>query len=172
MSSVGERTAEDIASADLEPALTAIGRTLAQFHSLPLTACPFDETLTVRLSRAYGLVQSGEIDPSHFDERNAGVAPERLYERLQANVPEREDCVVVHGDATLSNVILADDGQVGFVDCGHCGKADRYVDLSILVDGIEERFGPQARDTFTNAYGDLRWDDGKADFYRDLYELF
>ena len=172
MSSLGERTAEDIPSGERTAALTSMGRALAKFHSLPLPTCPFDETLTVRLARACGLVRSGEIDPSHFDKRNAGVTPESLYERLQANVPEREDCVVAHGDATLSNVILGDDGQIGFVDCGHAGRADRYLDLSILAGEIEERFGAQARDTFTAAYGDLRWEDSKAAFYRDLYELF
>jgi len=172
MSSVGERTAEDIPSANRKPALAALGRALAAFHSLPLLTCPFDETLMVRLARAYGLVQSGEIDPSHFDERNAGVTPERLYERLAANVPEREDCVVTHGDATLSNLILGHDGHVGFVDCSHSGRADRYVDLSILVAGIEDRFGTQARNAFTAAYGDLRWENSKAEFYLDLYELF
>ena len=172
MSSLGERTGEDIPSGNRKPALAAIGRALAQFHSLPLLTCPFDETLTVRLARAYGLVQSGEIDPSHFDERNAGVTPEKLYARLAANVPEREDCVVTHGDATLPNVILGHDGQVGFVDCSHSGRADRYVDLSVLLDGIEDRFGVQARRTFIAAYGDPQWENSKAEFYRDLYELF
>jgi len=172
MSSLGEQTAEDILSADRKPALAAIGRALARLHSLPLDTCPFDEPLTVRLSRAYGLVQSGEIDPSHFDERNAGVTPESLYERLQANVPEREDCVVTHGDASLSNVIMGHDGRVGFIDCGHAGRADRYVDLSVLVSELEDRFGPQARGMFMAAYGDLRWENSKAEFYRDVYELF
>jgi len=91
---------------------------------------------------------------------------------LAARLPEHEDCAVTHGDATLSNIILEPDGQVGFVDCGHCGRADRYVDLALLLAALEDRLCAEARNTFTDAYGDLRWDEAKAEFYRDLYELF
>jgi aminoglycoside 3'-phosphotransferase-2 len=172
MTALGDRTAEHIPSNDWRPRVATIARSLASLHSLAVTICPFDETIRVRMARARELVRSGGIDPTQFDERNAGVAPEVLYDRLEASVPAHENCVVAHGDATLSNLIVADDGQVGFVDCGHCGRADRYVDLAPLVGELEERFGAEARTAFAAEYGDLRWDDGKAEFYRDLYELF
>jgi aminoglycoside 3'-phosphotransferase-2 len=172
MTSLGDRTAEDIAAADWKPTVTAIARTLARLHAVPVRTCPFDETLEVRLGRAGALVRAGEIDPGDFAERNAGVTPADLYARLQASIPESEDCVVTHGDATLSNLILGPDGRVGFVDCSHSGSADRYVDLALLVGELEERFGADARGTFIGAYGGRRWDEPKAAFYRDLYELF
>jgi aminoglycoside 3'-phosphotransferase II len=172
MSSLGDRTAEDIPSVNWKPTVTAIARTLASLHALPVLSCPFDETLEVRLGRARALVRSGEIDPGDFDERNAGVAPEDLYARLETSVPESEDCVVTHGDATLSNLILGPEGQVGFVDCSHSGRADRYVDLALLVGELERWFGAEARDAFLGAYGDVQWDERKAAFYLDLYELF
>jgi len=171
MSSLGDRTAEDIPT-NWKPAVIRIARTLARLHALPVRTCPFDETLDVRLTRARAAVRAGEIDPGDFAERNVGVTPEDLYARLKAGVPESEDVVVTHGDATLSNLILGADGQVGFVDCSHCGRADRYVDLAVLVGELEEWFGAEARDTFIGAYGDARWDARKAAFYRDLYELF
>jgi aminoglycoside 3'-phosphotransferase-2 len=172
MSSLGDRTAEDIPSTNWNPPVTRIAQTLARLHSLPVLACPFDETLEVRLGRARALVGAGEIDPSGFDERNIGVTPGDLYARLEANIPPSEDCVVTHGDATLSNLILGPGGHVGFVDCSHSGRADRYVDLSLLVGELEERFGVAARGAFTAAYGDVPWDGRKAEFYQDLYELF
>jgi aminoglycoside 3'-phosphotransferase II len=100
-------------------------------------------------------VQSGCVDPGDFDERNRGVAPNELYERLVASVPEREDRVITHGDATLSNLILTGHGQIGFVDCSHVGKADRYVDLALVVAGLEERFGTGALAAFGEGYGSL-----------------
>jgi aminoglycoside phosphotransferase len=166
------QTAEDIPSNDWRPAVTAIGRSLARLHSIAVTTCPFDETIGIRLARARELVRSGGIDPTQFDDRNAGITPEELYDHLEISVPGHEDCVVTHGDATLSNLIVANDGQVGFLDCGHCGRADRYVDLALLVGELEERFGAEARTAFVAAYGDLRWDGPKAEYYRDLYELF
>jgi aminoglycoside 3'-phosphotransferase-2 len=170
MTALGGQTAEHIERAAWQSAVAAIAKAFARLHSLALSTCPFDETLDIRLARA--LVRAGAIDPADFDERNAGVAPEDLYGRLAASPPIPEDCVVTHGDATLSNLILEDDGQVGFVDCSHCGRADRYVDLALLVGELEDRLGTQARDVFTQAYGELRWEERKAEFYRDLYELF
>lgn len=172
MTALGGQTAEHIERTDWRPPVTAIGCALAKLHLLPLATCPFDETLRVRLARARELVRSGAVNPADFDERNVGVTPEELYDRLEHNVPEHEEGVVTHGDATLSNLILGEDGQVGFVDCSNCGRADRYVDLALLVGELKDRLGVEARNTFTGAYGDLRWDARKAQFYRDLYELF
>jgi aminoglycoside phosphotransferase len=166
------QTAEHLPSNDWRSGVTAIGRSLARLHSIAATTCPFDETIGIRLARARELVRSGGIDPTQFDDRNAGITPEELYDRLEVSVPGHEDCVVTHGDATLSNLIVANDGQVGFLDCGHCGRADRYVDLALLVGELEERFGAEAQTALVGAYGDLRWDGPKAEFYRDLYELF
>jgi aminoglycoside 3'-phosphotransferase II len=172
MSSLRGRSAEQVGGTAWRPAVAAIARAFAHLHSLPVSTCPFDETLELRLARARSLVQADAIDPADFDERNAGLAPQELYDRVASRIPEHEDCVVTHGDATFSNLILGDDGQVGFVDCGHCGKADRYVDLALLARELQDRLGTDAFSTFTAAYGDLPWDESKAEFYRNLYEFF
>lgn len=172
MTALGGRTAEHIDLTNWQCAVVAIANAVMCLHSLVPATCPFDETLGVRLPRARDLVRSGAIDPAGFDERNAAFTPEDIYDRLASHLPEHEDCVVTHGDATLSNLILGSDGQVGLVDCSHCGRADRYVDLALVVGELEDRLGTQAREVFAGAYGDLRWDEKKAEFYRDLYELF
>jgi aminoglycoside phosphotransferase len=152
--------------------VTAIARAVRELHALPTSTCPFDETLSIRLARAREHIRRGEIDADHFDARNAGVTPAALYRRLEAAIPQPEDCVVTHGDATLSNLIYGYDGEIGFIDCGNCGKADRYVDLAQLLGEFADRFAPQARQSFLEAYGGHRWDARKGAFYADLYELF
>jgi aminoglycoside phosphotransferase len=152
--------------------VTAIAQAFAALHALPPNACPFDESLNVRMARARDLVRQGAIDGSEFDTRNIGIAPAGLYKRLTAHISAHEDRVVVHGDATLSNLIFGSDGKIGFIDCGHCGVADRYVDLALLAAEIADQFGAEARNVFLGAYGMLQWDERKAEFYRDLYELF
>jgi aminoglycoside phosphotransferase len=154
------------------PVANAIAHAFAAMHSLPTNSCPFDETLHVRLARARELIRRGEIDAAQFDARNAGITPAELYRRLEAGIPVQEDCVVTHGDATLSNLIFGDDGKIGFVDCGNCGKADRYVDLAPLFAELADRFGSPARNIFWETYGRLHRDMQKVDFYSDLYELF
>jgi len=95
-----------------------------------------------------------------------------IHERLAASVPAREDIVVVHGDATFDNILIDAAGAVGFLDCGRAGRGDRYFDLALLAAEIEEHFGGDGVGVFLDAYGLSRWDDCKAAFFRDLYELF
>jgi len=151
--------------------LLALGRALAVFHALPAADCPFDESLAVRLGRAQQAIARGEVDAKHFATRNRGVTPEAILARVTANPPP-EDLVVAHGDASLSNMVVAPDGAIGFIDCGHVGRADRYLDLAVIADEIDEYFGRRAIKIFADAYGGGRWNATKAAFYADLYELF
>jgi len=144
---------------------------LASLHKLPTADCPFDESLGIRLSRATEAVAAGEVDPDTFAPRNVGTAPQVLLARLSANPPE-QDLVVVHGDATLTNLIVDAQGDVGFVDCGSAGCGDRYIDLAVLADQIEEYHGTEAAAHFVRAYGLRSWDSAKALYFSDLYELF
>lgn len=159
--------------AHLSPAVlvAAIGRGLAKLHALAGAECPFDETLHTRLPRARRLIGQGKIDANDFEERNRKLTPQALLDRLCAQTPD-EELVVAHGDATLSNMVVDHDASIGFVDCGHCGKADRYLDLAIAAQEIEDKFGSTEAGIFVRAYGETSWDAKKARFFCDLYELF
>ena len=61
---------------------------------------------------------------------------------------------------------------VTFLDCGHCGRGDRYLDLVGLSEDIDEHFGAEWVVPFQLACGEPDWDSGKARFFSDLYELF
>ncbi len=136
-----------------------------------LLACPFDESVSVRLARAVEAVASGQVDVGEFEPRNRNTTPEALLERLKEYVPT-EDIVVVHGDATLTNLIVDDEGNLGFVDCGNVGRGDRYIDLAVLAAELEEYYGEDAAGHFLRVYGLRHWDAAKARYFSDLYELF
>ena len=157
----------------LSPRLTVemLARAFAALHALDGASCPFDETLAVRLRRAAETVALGEPNPDQFEARNLDLNPKLLLERLVAQQPE-EDLVVVHGDASLSNIILGPDGAVGFVDCGNAGRGDRYLDLGVLGQELSDLFGKECIPHFAKSYGRRGWDHAKAMFYADLYELF
>src|SRR5262249_6841040 len=125
-----------------------------------------------RLQRAQEAIDQNLIDASEFDERNSGLTPLMLYQRLARAIPACEDVVVVHGDATLSNMLIGPSGELGFIDCGHSGRSDRYLDLALVESELLTEFGPEIARSFVAAYGILEWDDGKAAFFQDLYELF
>jgi aminoglycoside 3'-phosphotransferase II len=151
--------------------IAALAGALASLHALPAAECPFDESVATRLSRASAAIAACEVDPDAFDPRNRGIDPADLLARLALNRPA-EDIVVVHGDATLSNIIVDSDGTVGFVDCGNAGRADRYTDLAVLYTGISDHYGVEAAQRFSRIYSPAGWDRAKACFFSDLYELF
>jgi aminoglycoside phosphotransferase len=151
--------------------LPAMGRALAKLHALRPADCPFDESLAVRLKRARRAIEQGSVDARHFASRNRNVRPCDLLARLIAD-PPAEDFVIAHGDLTLSNMVIGPDGAVWFIDCGHAGRADRYLDLAVLAAEISDHFGPRSVKTFVRAYGVKRWDVRKAAYYADLYEFF
>ena len=151
--------------------IDALAKGIAALHALPAADCPFDETVSARLSRAADAVAAGEVDPRNFAERNRNTGPEALLARLAA-APPVEDIVVVHGDATLSNILVDADGTIGFVDCGNAGRGDRYLDLSVLHADIDGRYGSKAAARFAQSYRPGLWDRRKADYFSDLYELF
>jgi aminoglycoside phosphotransferase len=100
------------------------------------------------------------------------LAPQFIYTRLIRTVPEREDIVVVHGDATFDNLLIDDAENVGFIDCGHAGRGDRYIDLATIVADIDAHFGPDCISLFARSYGQAMFDARKLEFFHDLYELF
>jgi aminoglycoside phosphotransferase (APT) family kinase protein len=55
---------------------------------------------------------------------------------------------VVHGDASLSNLIIGNDGSVAFIDCGHAGRADPSTDIALVIEGPSERFRSVVVDGF------------------------
>ena len=149
----------------------ALARALAALHAVPAADCPFDESIAMRLRRAGALIARDEVDPRAFAPRNRDVSPAALLDRLSRGRPD-ESVVVAHGDATLSNLIIGDDLSVGFIDCGHAGRADRYLDIALVVEGLAERFGSASADGFMAAYGAPEFDRRRASYFLDLYELF
>jgi aminoglycoside 3'-phosphotransferase-2 len=150
----------------------SLGRGLALLHSIPSETCPFDEMPITRLQRAKKAVDSGLVDITQFDERNVRLTPRRIYDRLIRNIPTRNQTVVAHGDATLSNILVCPSGEVGFIDCGNSGRSDPYLDLAILKEDLLTCFGTDAAQRFLEAYGLREWDEQRDNFFRDLYELF
>ena len=149
----------------------ALAHALSALHAIPVRDCPFDESVAVRLGRAGVLVERGVIDPGVFASRNRDVSPAALLERLKTRKPD-EQVAVVHGDATLSNLIVGNDHSVAFIDCGHAGRADPYTDIALVIEGLAERFGSGAVDGFMHAYGGPALNERKRDYFLDLYELF
>jgi aminoglycoside 3'-phosphotransferase-2 len=171
---MGALPGEPIGRSPLPPdeVVTALARALSELHSLAIKSCPFEESLAVRLARAQSAISQGKVEPAEFDERNSGLTPEGLFQRVIDTIPRTEDTVVAHGDATFSNILIGAQERVGFIDCGHSGTADRYVDLVLITSEIEHHYGKRWVSVFFRRYGQTQLDCSKARSFLDLYEFF
>lgn len=150
--------------------IKSLAGAMTALHALPAADCPFDETIAIRMARAQAAIAAGAVDVDMFEPRNQGITPGSLVARLEGQKPQ-EDIVVIHGDATLANLIVDDDGNVGFVDCGTAGRGDRYTDIAVLTGDIRDHYGDDAVAQFVEAYG-LPLDIAKIEFFSDLYEFY
>jgi aminoglycoside 3'-phosphotransferase II len=149
-----------------------LARGLKALHSLAAADCPFDETIATRLARARTMIEEDRIDAEEFAERNRGRSPQAIYEQLVAEIPQAEDIALVHGDAKFDNLLIDHEGYIGFIDCGHCGRGDRYLDLEAITSDIDEYFGASWIEKFALDYGEVQLNSAKLRFFSDLYELF
>jgi aminoglycoside 3'-phosphotransferase II len=149
-----------------------LAKALSAIHALDADACPFDETLAVKLARAADRVKSNDVDERHFDDENRGKTAAELFVELERSRPPTEDIVVVHGDACLPNIMLDGGCFSGFVDCGRLGRSDRYQDLALACRSIATNLGSGWVGAFLRAYGITSIDEARIRFYRLLDEFF
>ena len=153
--------------------IRAVARGLCGLHALPLLDCPFDETVASRLAQAREMMSRGLVDPDHFADRNRGLAPEDIYDRLLRTRPTSEDLVLVHGDATFDNMLIDCRRKHRLHRLRPCGSR-RPLPRSRQPSPKPSRTisGPEWVETFRRAYGNIRLDAAKLAFFSDLYELF
>jgi aminoglycoside 3'-phosphotransferase-2 len=145
---------------------------LRQLHSLDPAECPFDRTLDRVIPLAAKRAAAGQLDESDFDSERASRSASDLVDSLYRERPQSEDIVIVHGDACLPNAIFDQDKFSGFVDCGRCGRADRYKDLALAYRSIKSNFGRSLAENFLAAYGLDDVDPRKLSYYQLLDEFF
>ena len=148
-----------------------LARGLRALHAIAAADCPFDESTPLRLARARTMIAEGRVERAHFAARNRRRSPQSIHARLAADIPRVEDIAVVHGDAKFDNLLIDHEGHVGFIDCGHAGRGDRYLDLEAVTSDIAEHFGRRWIGPFAQAYG-IALEPARLRFFSDLYELF
>ncbi|MBX9858389.1 MAG: aminoglycoside 3'-phosphotransferase [Sphingomonas sp.] len=136
-----------------ETAMRAIAAFLLQMHAVPIATCPFDASLNLRSADAAANVAAGRVDLDELDSEREGWSAEQLWDRFQRLLPIETVPVVTHGDFSLDNIFLDDDGAVtGCLDVGRVGVADCYQDLAILWNSLRE-FDPGLAEAMFKVYG-------------------
>ena len=150
-------------------------RTLAgglhQFHSAPVSGCPFDFRLDKAIGLARRRLDEGLIDPERdFHREHQHLTAAQAISQLEDTRPTDEDLVVCHGDYCLPNILIDSGKVVGFVDLGELGVADRWWDLSVATWSLTWNMGPGYEEAFLEDYG-ADPDPGRISFFRLLYDM-
>lgn len=145
----GETAITDHWKDNPDQAVRAAGAGLRILHdSLPVETCPFDWSITARLTTVPGTAQK-QLPPQ----------------------PPIGELVVCHGDACVPNTLLNANGAfLGHVDLGNLGLADRWADLAVATWSTEWNYGPGWELPFLRAYG-IRPDPERTVYYRALWNL-
>lgn len=164
--------ATQVSAAGRAHVVAGFGRVLRALHSIPVTDCPFDQSLDVVIEQARARTAQGRVDESDFDDERKGQRAQDMFGRLERERPGDETPVVTHGDASLVNVICDGDRVSGLVDCCRVGLADAYQDLAIASRSIANRYGAAHVAAFFDAYGLRAVDDSRLSYYRLVDEFF
>lgn len=137
-----------------------LAASLARLHSIKQSEKSLDlDFLPRRDARTLALEAVREIrdELSQFDEAHPAI--ELALNWLDANAPEADDVVLIHGDFRTGNFLVSPDGLQGVVDWEFAHWGDRHEDISWLCmrdwrfGVIKKEVGGFAdRDAFYEAY--------------------
>jgi aminoglycoside 3'-phosphotransferase II len=154
-----------------ETLVRGLAQTLKTLHAIPLSACPFDARLEVRIAAATRRTEAGLVDEDDFDPQRLGRTAADLLEELLGRRPAHEDLVVTHGDFVVSNILATGEAITGVIDLGRVGIGDRTQDLGLVGDSIREEFGEAWMHLFFAEYG-VDLDEERLDYFKLLDEFF
>ena len=158
---------------DPELLVRTLASGLRQIHSVDISHCPFDQTVTVKIEKARANLKRGLIDETLFEPRNRGWRADDLFNLLLAKKPSSQDLCFTHGDYCLPNVLMKESDLRGFIDLGRAGIGDRCVDVALAVRSLEHNgYGsPELVELFFAVYGLTDVDETKMEFYTLLDEF-
>ena len=152
--------------------ITLLAQGLVLIHSLDITDCPFDNSLTKQMATVRNRIKSGLINEQEFAPIRKGRTTNSLFEELLATKPQSENLVFSHGDYCLPNILIDNNGISGFIDFGLAGISDKYMDIGICVRSIIYNFGEEWVPFFLKEYGLNVIDTDKIAFYQLMDEFF
>lgn len=174
--------ASTLPASDLLAAWASIVRRLKTLHALPADACPFERGLATMFAKAEDVVARNAVNADFLDDERRTLPPSRLLDDVRGELAERlaqerHDRVVCHGDACMPNFIVDPVTLrcAGMIDLGRLGRADRYVDLSLLLANASESWDApaQAAEAHRRTFGELglQADEARLRFYLRLDPL-
>ncbi len=154
------------------PTFRTLTAALLAVHDLPVGDCPFDSTPDALLPDVARRLPGNEAHRIWDAGRRTWRSASDVYEELEAERPAALREVVVHGDASVPNVIVRDGALAGIVDVGLLGRGDPWWDLTACLNSMarEDNDLGSVQEEFMQAYGCDR-DPGRERWHGLLYRL-
>ncbi len=123
----------------------SMARQLRSLHELPVGDCPFDRSLSIMFAQAVDVVARDALNPDFLPPEDRLKPAVDLLDRVERDLPvrlaqEAVGKVLCHGDACMPNFMVDPHSLqcTGLIDLGRVGKADRYVDLALMIANARE----------------------------------
>lgn len=160
---------------NIDSLVKIIAKGLKQLHSIDIKACELDKRLEIKLKKAKRRIDKNLVEEWDFQPENKNKKPIDIYNELINSKPDTEDLVFTHGDFCLSNIIINSENQVGFIDMGNGGIADRYQDIALIIRDLKNNINIENSnkyiELFLKEYG-IQPNIEKIKYYILLDELF
>jgi len=144
---------------------------LKVIHSIPVSNCIIINELDTKIEQAYYRMDNDLVNCDDFEDEYKEFTPRELFQLLIEKRPMTHEPVFTHGDYCFDNIILSNDGSIGYIDLGNSGIADRYQDIALAIRSIKHDYGDEYLDLFYDEYGIDEIDQERFDFYIILDEF-
>lgn len=126
-----------------------IGQSLKQFHNISIDGCEFKQNCVEVLKK--NALDNIEIIYPQVKESYPDMTKQDLINFLEENVPK--DKVLVHGDYSLPNVLIDEEGNIGVIDLGDVSISSKYFDFFYIKKSFIRNRKQEKLADFFNGYG-------------------
>jgi aminoglycoside phosphotransferase len=134
----GKMACDDYYLENSNKLLFQLSKAFKMLWSVDITDCPRIQDIDTKLKEARFRVEKGLVDINSFNV-NGFSNPTELLIWLENNKPDYEP-VLSHGDLCLPNILIESDEISGFIDLGHSGVSDKWVDISLCYKSLKNNF--------------------------------
>ncbi len=137
-----------------------IGELLKSIHSIDISDCEFKQNSVESLLDK--ILDNIDIVVNELQEEYPQMSKKEIVEFINNNVPKDE--VLIHGDYSLPNILIDDNGEMGVIDLGDVSVSTKYFDFYHLrksmirnkkIDQFEELLKGYGIDKLNENY--LKW---------------
>ena len=132
-----------------------IGRQLREIHDLDIQDCLFKQNTINKLMK--NALDNIDIIYPQVHETYSDMTKEDVIRFIKKYKPK--DKVLVHGDYSLPNILIDEEGNIGLIDLGDVSISTKYFDLFYLKKSLIRNKKIDKLDEFLKGYGMTTIDD-------------